>query len=290
MPQLQKPPVFRFAPSPNGHLHIGHAYSALLNEKLARQANGKLLLRIEDIDRQRSKPEFEAGIIDDLNWLGIVFDEAPRRQSDHLPLFQTALDQLSRRGLAYASTISRSQIAALAGTNPDWPRDPDGALLPPEIKPDLQSSTRMHVTPHITPQAAPHAIRLDMKAALAACRADTGWNEAGQPARFDPQRWGDIILKSRDSSFAYHLAVVVDDAAQDITHIVRGRDLYAATAIHRVLQNLLHYAAPDYVHHDLILDASGEKLGKSRNSPTLKSLRQDGMTAFQLRKRLNFNT
>ncbi len=278
MPQSQKPPVFRFAPSPNGHLHIGHAYSALLNEKLARQVNGKLLLRIEDIDRQRSRPEFEAGIIDDLNWLGIVFDEAPRRQSDHLPLFQAALDELYQRGLAYPSTISRSQIAAFAGTNPDWPRDPDGALLPPELKPDRQSGTQMHVTPH--------AMRLDMKAALAACKTDPGWNEAGQAARFDPQRWGDVILKSRDGSFAYHLAVVVDDAAQDVTHIVRGRDLYAATAIHRVLQSLLNYDAPDYVHHDLILDASGEKLAKSRNSPTLKSLRSDGVTARQIRQSL----
>jgi glutamyl-Q tRNA(Asp) synthetase len=272
----QKPPVFRFAPSPNGHLHLGHAHSALLNQKLAREAGGKLLLRIEDVDRQRSKPEFEASILDDLNWLGIEFDRIPRRQSEHLALYQNALDGLIARGLAYPSTFSRGEIAALAAGDPNWPRDPEGALLAPVLERDLKCVN------------GPHAMRLNMQAALAACPNPVTWQEVGVTAGFNAGQWGDVVLKSRDGSFAYHLAVVVDDAAQSITNIVRGSDLYAATAIHRVLQTLLGFDAPHYQHHDLILDEGGEKLGKSRNSPTLKSLRDSGMTAIALRQRLGF--
>ncbi len=277
MPQKQSPPVFRFAPSPNGHLHLGHAYSALLNEKLAREAGGKLLLRIEDVDRQRSRPHFEAAIIDDLNWLGIVFAETPRRQSEHQTLYQTALDDLIARGLAYPSTISRSEIAALAAENPNWPHDPDGAFLPPVSGRGFKDIE------------GPFAIRLNMAAALASCSEPVGWQEAGVATHFDAGLWGDVILKSREGSFSYHLAVVLDDAAQNITNIVRGRDLYAATSIHRVLQNLLGFAAPSYLHHDLILDPAGEKLAKSRSAPTLRSLRADGITAKQLRTRLGFS-
>jgi glutamyl-Q tRNA(Asp) synthetase len=277
MPQKQIPPVFRFAPSPNGHLHLGHAYSALLNEKMAHAANGKLLLRIEDVDRQRSRPEFEAAIIDDLNWLGIAFDEAPRRQSDHQALYQTALDDLIARGLAYPSTISRSNIAALAADNPNWPRDPDGAFLPPVSERNLKDTI------------GPFAVRLNMEAALAFCSNPVAWQEAGATHFSDAKFWGDAVLKSRDGSFSYHLAVVADDAVQNVTTIVRGRDLYAATRIHRVLQDLMGFTAPNYVHHDLILDQTGEKLAKSRNAPTLKSLRQTGITAQQLRKQLGFN-
>jgi glutamyl-Q tRNA(Asp) synthetase len=276
MPNSQMPPVFRFAPSPNGHLHLGHAYSALLNEKLACEADGRLLLRIEDVDRQRSKPEFEASILDDLNWLGVEFNAAPRRQSDHLELYQNALNGLIARGLAYPSTISRSEIAALAAGDPNWPRDPEGALVAPVSERDLK-----HVN-------GAHAIRLNMQAALAACPNLITWKEVGADAGFDAGLWGDVVLKSRDGSFAYHLAVVVDDAAQNITDIVRGRDLYAATAIHRVLQTLLGFDAPNYLHHDLILDDGGEKLAKSRNSPTLKSQREAGITALVLRQRFGF--
>jgi glutamyl-Q tRNA(Asp) synthetase len=277
MLQNQIPPVFRFAPSPNGHLHLGHAYSALLNEKLAAKAKGELLLRIEDVDRQRSRLEFEASIIDDLNWLGIQFAAAPRRQSDHLALYQAALDRLIEGGFAYRSTISRSAVAALARQNINWPQDPDGAWHAPAAERistvDLQR---------------PHAIRLNLQMALSACDGAVRWNEGGTETSFDAARWGDVVLKSRDGSFAYHLAVVVDDAAQNVTDIVRGRDLFAATAIHRLLQSLLGFAEPNYRHHDLIYDETGEKLAKSKNAPSLKSLRQEGVTPKQIRARLGF--
>ena len=277
MTETQTPPVFRFAPSPNGQLHLGHAYSVLLNEKLAREACGKLLLRIEDVDRQRSRPEFEAAILDDLSWLGIRFDEAPRRQSDYLSLYQDALDDLFIRGFAYPSTISRSKIAALAAGNPNWPKDPDGGLLAPvsERAPKYTSGT--------------HAVRLNMEAALNALPRPITWQEINETKSFDAELWGDVVLKSRDGSFAYHLAVVVDDAAQNITNIVRGRDLYAATSIHCVLQDLLGFARPTYLHHDLIVDETGGKLSKSKSSPTLQALRQAGTTAQQLRSRLGFS-
>ncbi len=277
MQACQIPPVFRFAPSPNGHLHLGHAYSALLNQKLARGAGGKLLLRIEDVDRQRSRAEFEASIFTDLAWLGITFDEFPRRQSDHLPQFEEALDNLISRGLAYPSFVSRSDIAALAAQNANWPRDPDGAFLPPAasyISEAKQGS---------------FSIRLNMKAALAACSGPIGWRDGGLQVYCDAASWGDIILKSRDGSFAYHLAVVIDDAAQNITNIVRGHDLYAATSIHRVLQNLLKLPQPDYHHHKLILDQNGGKLAKSNNSPSLCSLRQEGLSPIELRHNLGFS-
>ena len=277
MPNIQLPPVFRFAPSPNGHLHLGHAYSALLNEKLAHEAGGKLLLRIEDVDRQRSRPEFEAAIIDDLNWLGIQFHDAPRRQSDNLQLYQDALDMLCFRGFAYPSAFSRSEIAALAATNSEWPRDPDGAFLPPVL---------VHEPAKL---GGDHAIRFNMKTALQSCNVPIEWQEAGKMNQFDASLWGDIVLKNRDNSFAYHLAVVVDDAAQGVTNVVRGRDLFAATAIHRVLQNVLGFKAPRYVHHDLMLDDKGNKLSKSERSPTLQSLRAAGMSARQLRLQLGFS-
>jgi glutamyl-Q tRNA(Asp) synthetase len=277
MPDSQTPPVFRFAPSPNGHLHLGHAYSALLNEKLAHEAGGTLLLRIEDVDRQRSKPEFETSIVDDLNWLGIAFDEAPRRQSEHLTLYQNAIDHLIEHGVAYPSTISRSDIVGLAANDPNWPRDPDGAFIAPVSERHLKDIKN------------PFAIRLNMEAALVTCSNPVAWQELAATHHFDANHWGDVVLKSRDGSFAYHLAVVMDDAAQKVTNIVRGRDLYAATAIHRVLQMLLGIDAPNYHHHNLILDSSGEKLAKSRNAPTLKSLRNDGVTPQQIRDQLGFS-
>ena len=277
MPNSQMPPVFRFAPSPNGHLHIGHAYSALLNEKLAKLAGGKLLLRIEDVDRQRSKPEFEASIRDDLKWLGIAFDGPPRRQSEHLVLYQNAIDILMLRGLAYPSPVSRSEIVALAANDPNWPKDPDGAYLPPVNADGIKA------------KPGPFSIRLNMKAALAACLGPISWHEAGLQIPYDSAVWGDVVLKSRDGSFAYHLAVVVDDAVQNVTDIVRGHDLYAATAIHRVLQTVLNLPEPNYIHHELMFDPTGQKLAKSRNSPPLYILRNDGMSASELRYKLGFS-
>lgn len=265
-------PVFRFAPSPNGRLHLGHALSALTNERMAREAGGRLLLRIEDVDTVRARAEHVAAIRADLEWLGIGFEAEPRRQSEHLAAYGAALARLERDGFAYPSTISRKEIAALAHA-PGWPRDPEGAPLPPPRA--------------LGDASAPHAIRLDMARAAAAA-GPLAWNESGAAHVADPAAWGDVVLKSRDGIFAYHLAVVVDDAAQGVTHVVRGRDLFAATAIHRVLQTLLGLPAPAYHHHRLILDEGGEKLSKSRDAPTLASLREAGVTPAEIRARLGF--
>jgi glutamyl-Q tRNA(Asp) synthetase len=275
-------PVFRFAPSPNGRLHRGHAFSALLNEKLAQDSGGRLLLRIEDVDRQRARPEYESGIINDLNWLGIAFDEPPRRQSDHLDGFAAALAFLEAEGLAYPSFLSRKDIAEVS-VSPDWPRDPDGAPLAPDTD---RLRPRAEVD-RLLATGAPHAIRLDLGAALHRTGAVT-WSEDGRRRAFDAALWGDVVLKSRDGSFAYHLAVVVDDAAQGVSDVVRGYDLLAATAIHRILQLLLGLPEPLYRHHALVLDETGEKLAKSRFSPALADLRAAGVSADRLRRELGF--
>ncbi|MCU0829993.1 MAG: tRNA glutamyl-Q(34) synthetase GluQRS [Rhizobiaceae bacterium] len=276
--------VFRFAPSPNGYLHLGHAYSAFLNEALAREAGGRLLLRIEDVDRQRSRPEFAAAIIDDLDWLGIRFDGAIRRQSDHAADHQAALDTLCDLGLVYASVISRRDVQAHAVANPDWPHDPDGAPHVPGEERDMATGAQAE----LIASGAPHALRLDMGKAVA-LTGPLSWIEKNDVQAANPRAWGDPVLKSRDGSFAYHLAVVTDDAAQGVTDVVRGRDLFHQTAIHRLLQAVLGLSAPRYHHHDLVLDDAGEKLAKSRNSPSLRDLRAQGVTPDAIRERLGFS-
>jgi glutamyl-Q tRNA(Asp) synthetase len=232
------PPVFRFAPSPNGLLHLGHAYSALLNFDLARQAGGRLLLRIEDIDATRCRPEFEAAIYDDLDWLGMRWEMPVRRQSEHFAVYCSALERLSEQGLVYPSFESRADIARLVAQRDaegGWPRDPDGAPLYPGGARQLPPSER----DKLLASGAPYALRLDMAAAIT--RAGTlDWQEQGVGADGEtgrvaarPQVWGDVILARKDTPASYHLAVVVDDALQGITHVVRGQDLFGATSVHR---------------------------------------------------------
>jgi glutamyl-Q tRNA(Asp) synthetase len=278
-------PTFRFAPSPNGALHLGHAYSALLNQRLAAQSGGRLLLRIEDLDRARCKREYEQAIADDLAWLGIVFDGPPRRQSEHGGDYARALERLSARGLVYPCFCSRAQVAAAAGEA----RDPDGAPLyrgrcraldPREIALRLAAGERA-------------ALRLDTARALAEAPADLSWREWGEGARetlhpADPAAWGDFVLRGKDNAASYHLAVVVDDAAQGVTDVVRGRDLLAATSAHRLLQSLLDLAAPRYRHHRLALDAGGAKMSKSAAAPPLRALREMGYSAREARAALGF--
>ena len=273
---------FRFAPSPNGLLHLGHAFSALLNDHMAKECGGTFLLRIEDVDKARARPHFEQAIYDDLAWLGLRWAEPVMRQSIRDAAYEEALSQLEKLGVIYSSQISRKEIAALAAQNENWPRDPEGAPLPP-IEEVGQTITAEGV-----------AIRLNMRAALAFLEksfADFGWRETGfsvpQP---HPKAWGNVVLKTKDGLFAYHLAVVVDDAAQKISNVVRGRDLFGATAIHRVLQALLGYPAPIYHHHDLILDDQGQKLSKSIISKSLADLREQGVTPQMIRKELGFKS
>jgi glutamyl-Q tRNA(Asp) synthetase len=286
------PPVFRFAPSPNGRLHLGHALSALRNEAEARRLGGRLLLRIEDIDGERSRPAFEAAIISDLDWLGIRFDGVVRRQSEHMADYHAALDVLRGRGLIYACRCSRSDIrSAWAASGPSVRHDPDGAPLYPGTcrpAPDGAGSGRLDVDVDTA-----LAWRLDMARALDVVGPDASYRlfmpdapETLCPVQ--PARWGDVVLARRHTPTSYHLSVVVDDALQGVTHVVRGRDLEAATDIHVVLQKLLGLPTPQYQFHDLVLDEQGQKLSKSRNAPALADLREAGITPADVRRQLGF--
>ena len=266
------PPVFRFAPSPNGYLHLGHAYSALLNFDFARAAAGRLLLRIEDIDTVRCKPEFEAAIFEDLAWLGLAWETPVRRQSEHFGEYRDALERLAVQGLIYPSFESRAEIAKLVAEREalaPWPRDPDGASVYPGAAKSLPAATR---EPSIQ-SGAPYALRLDM--ARACSRAgEVSWVEHGSGpdgqtglVRACPQAWGDIVLARKETPTSYHLAVVIDDALQGVTEVVRGSDLFWSTSVHRLLQELLGLPQPRYRHHRLILDGSGRKLSKVEFAP-----------------------
>lgn len=283
------PPVFRFAPSPNGHLHLGHAYSALLNFDLAQETGGRLLLRIEDIDATRCRPEYEAAIYEDLAWLGIAWETPVRRQSEHLADYRAALERLTALGLVYPAFESRAEIAKLVAAREadgPWPRDPDGAPLYPGDAKSLHDDERAR----LIDSGAPYALRLDM---MAACRRVSGlsWNELG--AGPDGERgmvaarseaWGDVILARKETPTSYHLSVVIDDALQDVSEIVRGQDLFHATSVHRLLQALLGLPEPAYRHHALIRAAAGRKLSKSDRSTGLRELRAAGISPAAIRR------
>ena len=282
--------LFRFAPSPNGYLHLGHAYSAVLNNRMAEEAGGRLLLRIEDIDATRCRPEYEAAIFEDLRWLGLSWEELVRRQSEHLTAYADALARLAGRGLIYPSFESRTEIASLVAAREregPWPRDPDGAPLYPGTAKTLTPQERK------LRMAAgdPYALRLDMAAALAAggpaplAWTETGAGPGGETGLIlaDPSQWGDVVLARKDIPTSYHLSVVVDDALQGITHVVRGQDLFAATSLHRLLQILLVLPEPIYHHHRLILDGEGRKLSKSTRATGLRELREGGASPADIR-------
>jgi glutamyl-Q tRNA(Asp) synthetase len=278
-------PVLRFAPSPNGSLHLGHAYSALINERIAAEISGRVLLRIEDLDRTRCKPQLERAIIDDLAWLGLRFPASPRRQSEHGDDYAAALAQLDRQDLVYPCFCSRSEVTCASAGK----LDPDGAPLYPgtcrALSPAEARDRRA--------RGDKAAFRLDMRRAIDAGPAHLSWTEYGEgaiPVQHPavPEVWGDVVLRGRDLAASYHLAVVVDDALQGVTDVVRGRDLLAATAVHRLLQALLGLAEPRYRHHRLILDQTGEKLSKSRQSWSLAELRATGLAPGEVRAALGF--
>lgn len=282
-------PVFRFAPSPNGFLHLGHALSALTNFDMARAAGGRFLLRIEDIDESRCRPEYEAAIYEDLTWLGIAWEEPVWRQSEHLADYRAAVERLSSEGLIYPSFESRADIArmvALRERTGLWPRDPDGApLYPGEAKsmPAEERKRRLR-------ERAPYALRLDMAAAIHRIGL-LSWSEAGSGPGGEqgiiaamPEVWGDVVLARKDAPTSYHLSVVLDDAAQAVTHVVRGQDLFRATALHRLLQTLLGLPAPRYHHHRLIPDEEGRKLAKSTDATGLRELRARGIMPAEIRR------
>jgi glutamyl-Q tRNA(Asp) synthetase len=278
-------PVFRFAPSPNGYLHLGHALSALINFDMARATGGRFLLRIEDIDVARCRPHYEQAIYQDLTWLGITWEEPVRRQSAQLDGYRAALTRLD--GLLYASFETRGEIARLVADRErqaPWPRDPDGAPLYPGDSRSLSAAERLRRME----AGEPYALRLDMAAALARTGAltwiesDCGGKTTSVAAR--PQMWGDVVLARKETPTSYHLSVVIDDAEQGVTHVVRGQDLFAATAVHRVLQALFALPAPIYHHHRLILDADGQKLSKSTRATALRGLRENGATSADIRR------
>ena len=285
MPQ----PVFRFAPSPNGYLHLGHAYSALLNFDLARQTGGQFLLRIEDIDATRCRPEFEAAIYEDLAWLGITWETTVRRQSEHLADYREALDKLSTQGLVYPAFESRAELAKLVAereARTPWPRDPDGVPLYPGGPKLLASDARAR----LHQSGAPSALRLDMTAACARA-GDLGWIERGEGPDGEtgavagrPEAWGDVILARKEAPTSYHLSVVIDDALQRVTDVVRGQDLFWSTSVHRLLQRLLDLPEPVYRHHPLVLDGAGQKLAKSTKATGLRILRARGLTPPDIRR------
>jgi len=285
------PPVFRFAPSPNGRLHLGHAYSALLNRHFADRLGGRLLLRLEDIDTARCTAGHEAGILEDLAWLGLRWEEPVRRQSEHFATYEASLRRLEREGLVYPSFLTRGEardhISEQEARGVRWPRDPDGVPLYPAI--DKALSRRRRAS--LIAEGKPFAWRLDMTAALGRVDGGLAWAEVGGPdlaavetVEATPAAWGDVVLARRDVPTSYHLSVVVDDALQAVTHVVRGRDLYHATSVHRLLQVLLGLPAPVYHHHTLVIGPDGRKLSKSLQDTGIATLRDQGETPEGIRR------
>jgi glutamyl-Q tRNA(Asp) synthetase len=282
----------RFAPSPNGRLHLGHAYCALKNQHIAKELGSLMLLRIEDIDLTRCSPDLEQAIYDDLGWLGIEWQKPVRRQSEHFDDYSGALERLIAQDFAYPSVMTRGEIKAhvraFEESGKSWPRDPDGTPIYPGIERDNTSAKRQA----IIDSGKPFAWRLDMDKALAHISHDLFWSESGDGDSgqiiAEPSKWGDVVLSRSDAASSYHLSVVVDDALQGITHVVRGMDLFHATSIHRLLQHLLALPAPSYHHHRLILDEAGHKLSKSNKSTALFELREAGITPSDIRGLVGF--
>ncbi len=282
-------PVFRFAPSPNGYLHLGHAYSALLNFDLAARTGGRFLLRIEDIDATRCKPEFEQAIYQDLAWLGIAWETPVRRQSGHLADYRDRLETLLAQDMAYPSFESRAEIARLVEqkeAEAPWPRDPDGVPHYPGTARLLSPDERAR----LLQSDIPYALRLDMAAACGRA-GDLTWTECGEGPDGEtgtvaarPRAWGDVILARKETPTSYHLAAAIDDAQQGVTEVVRGRDLFWSTSVHRLLQQLLGLPQPAYRHHRLILDDAGRKLSKSSKATGLRELRAGGATPAEIRR------
>ena len=283
------PPTLRFAPSPNGYLHLGHAYCALQNERVAQKLGGQLLVRIENIDLDRCRRDYEAAIFEDLSWLGIAWQEPVRRQSEHFSDYACALEDLTGRGLLYPCFCSRTDIARAVNGAPDWPRDPDGAPLYPGTCKQMcvdERARRLAAGQHA-------ALRINMDEALSVAGMLLGWREYGEEdeprdVTAEPALWGDAVIGRRDIPTSYHIAVVVDDHLQGITDVVRGQDLFNATSLHRLLQALLGLEAPNYRHHKLLRDKGGDKLSKSTRAKAIRSLRNEGVSPLELRRRLGF--
>jgi glutamyl-Q tRNA(Asp) synthetase len=301
--------ITRFAPSPTGPLHLGHAYSAMLAHDMTRAEGGQFLLRIEDIDRQRSRPEWERQVIDDLTWLGVSWDAEPMRQSERLPAYAQALDRLWLMGLLFPCRCSRSDIAAALSAPQEGvalPTGPDGPIYPGTCR---HRMSHERTVPEAFPRPQAETLRLDMRLATRpgsafshridtpdggwhahAAYDETGLGPGGHKGRIEftaeemIRDVGDIVVARRDMGTCYHLSVVVDDAAQGITHVIRGADLTEATKIHVLLQRLLGLSTPVYHHHRLIRDATGKRLAKRDDARALSKYRADGATPADIRR------
>jgi glutamyl-Q tRNA(Asp) synthetase len=279
--------ITRFAPSPNGFLHVGHALSAIIAHDMAKNGGGRFLLRIEDIDLERRRPEYVTAIFDDLHWLGLTWEEPVLVQSEHFNAYLSAADKLIAQGLLYPCFATRGEITAAADPQKI---DPDGAPLYPGL---WRGASAERVGERMAAGEAP-ALRLNMDAAMAVLRRKRGdapltfteiaADGAQQTIVAEPQRWGDVIVVRKDVPASYHLSVVVDDARQGVTHVTRGQDLFAATDLQRLLQVLLDLPEPVYSHHRLIRWADGRKLSKSNRDMGLRVLRDEGATAADIRR------
>jgi len=268
----------RFAPSPTGRLHLGHAFAAIRAHDHARAAGGRFLLRIEDIDGTRSRDSFVAGIEEDLRWLGLAWDGPVVRQSQRLALYAAALDDLRAQGLLYPCFCTRADIAASASAPH---HGPDGLVYP---------GTCRHLSPAVAASriaaGEPHAWRLAMAAAVDRTGPLHWMDRDAGPQQAEPLAFGDVVLARKDAPASYHLAATVDDAAQGVTDVVRGRDLMRATDVHRLLQTLLDLPSPVYLHHALLLGPDGERLAKRNGAPALADLRAGGEDGEALADRL----
>ena len=275
--------VTRFAPSPTGLLHLGHAHSALFAWRTAGEAGGRFILRIEDIDRGRCRPAFEDAIYDDLAWLGLRWEEPVRRQSEHMADYAAALARLAEMGAIYPCFCTRNEIAAEIARAPAAPHGPEGPVYPGTCRriEGGDRDARMAA-------GAPYAFRLDMERAMTLAGA-LSWHdrERGEIAA-DPAAHGDVVLARKDVPTSYHLAVTVDDALQGVTLVTRGEDLVPATDVHRLLQALLRLPTPDYHHHRLLTDAEGRRLAKRDRAATIRALREAGRAPADVRAMAGF--
>jgi glutamyl-Q tRNA(Asp) synthetase len=264
----------RFAPSPTGYLHLGHAYSALDGWRRARAAGGRFLLRLEDIDAARCKPEYRDAILEDLRWLGLDWDGKVRVQSANLAEYKADLGILDQRGLLYPCFCTRADIAAATSA----PHGPEGPVYPGTCR-ALSAAERAERVAAGTP----YALRLDMAKALARTGELSFQDESRGRIVCDPARFGDVVLARKDVPGSYHLCVTHDDAAQGVTLVTRGEDLLAATDIHRVLQALFRWPEPAYAHHRLLTDPEGKRLAKRDKAATLRALREAGVKPAEAR-------
>lgn len=282
---MTSPVITRFAPSPTGLLHLGHACSALFAFESAQMSAGRFLLRIEDIDFTRCRREFEDALLEDLAWLGITWERPVRRQSEHLPEYLAAAESLRQRGLLYPCFCTRKDILREIESAAGAPHGPEGPLYPGLCRNLSEDERQGRIAAGDS-----FALRLHLDRARDEAGSELNWHdlERGHQTA-QPELLGDIVLVRKDIGCSYHLAVVLDDALQGITRVTRGMDLFEATHVQRLLQSLLNLPTPEYHHHRLVCDSTGQRLAKRNDAETLRSLRERGLSAQDIRHKLGMS-